>query len=235
MPKTYTESRFHLLPSSPTAEPPRKRITVVAAAGNSIMQRGIASLLETEDDIELVAQPTNGSDALKAITAYQPDIAVLNLKLSGKDSIELVETLQRSALKTRPVILATRITEQEFLRIIRLGVRGVMLKEMPAFLLARCIRTVHGGGEFIEKEAFLKAFAKLLQDSHSANRIGAVLTERELDVVKLVMGGLRNKQIARKLSISEGTVKVHLHSSYEKLGVHGRMGLLPHAQKEGLI
>ena len=210
-------------------------IKVVVADSFPLMLCGISAVLEAEKDIQVVAKATNGNDALKFIKESKPDVAVVDLQLSGKDGLEVISALQYAKSKTRPVLLASQITQEQFLKAMQSGMRGLVLKTMPPPLLVRCVRLVYAGQEFLEKVAFLKAFEKLLRHSNAKDDFSRVLTRREFGVMELAVKGFSNKQVARELGISEGTVKVHLHQIYDKLRLQGRMRLLQYSQKAGLI
>lgn len=208
---------------------------MVVAESHPLVVKGIASLFAPEEDVDLLAHSADGDEAIDIIRGLKPDVAVLSLHLPRKGALEVLEALAHEKLKTRAVILAVRMNEDEFLRAMHLGVRGVVLKEMPAPLLLRCVRVVHAGMEFIEKELFLRAFGRLIRHSSARGPVAKLLSPREGTVVEHAVSGLSNKEIARRMSISEGTVKVLLHRAYGKLSVHGRMGLLGYARDQGLI
>jgi len=210
-------------------------ISVVAADGCPLLLHGIASVLAAEDDIRLLAQAEDGHEALRLMEQFSPDVAVLSLHIPGKGGLELLEALHSSGSKTRPVLLAARISEEELIRAMQLGVRGILLQSMPPAQLVRCIRLVHAGEEFVEKGTFLRAFGKLLRESAVHKEMSAMLTAREHAVMGLAVSGLSNKDVARRLLIAEGTVKVHLHRAYAKLGVPGRLGLYRYAKEHGMI
>jgi DNA-binding NarL/FixJ family response regulator len=128
------------------------------------------------------------------------------------------------------VLLTISLSEDQMLEALRLGVRGMVLKEMAPKLLIDCIRKVHAGERWFEKESLGLALDRLMGAAGAA-----VLTPRETDIVRMVAGCLRNKEIATSLSITEGTVKIHLHNIYEKLGVDSRIALTLYAQKQGLV
>ena len=127
------------------------------------------------------------------------------------------------------------IDEQEIAEAIRLGARGVVLKEMAPRLLLQCIRKVHAGGEWIETRSVTSLLGRIRQREIKAQGDGAVLTRRELEVVHLVARGLSNKAIGKRLSISEGTVKAHVHHIYAKLKLASRVALLLHAREKGWV
>jgi len=218
-----------------TRESNSKLISVLAADGCPLLLRGIASVLETERDIHLVAQAEDGDEALRLIEELSPDVAVVSLHTPGKGGLEMLEALQGVKSNTRPVILADHLADEEFIRAMQLGVRGILLQSMPTIQLARCVRMVHAGEEFVEKATFLRAFGKLLRNVTAHKELSGVLTAREHAVMQLAVSGLNNKDVARKLAITEGTVKVHLHRAYAKLGVSGRLGLFRYAREHGLV
>jgi DNA-binding NarL/FixJ family response regulator len=127
------------------------------------------------------------------------------------------------------------LDEDEVLEAIRLGVRGVVLKEMAPRLLVQCLRKVHAGGEWLEKHSVGRALEKILQHEAGAQQLARILTARELEITRLVASGLRNREIAQQLSLSEGTVKLHLHNIYKKLKVDSRLALTLHVQGKGLV
>ena len=126
------------------------------------------------------------------------------------------------------------IDEDEVLTAIRLGVAGVVLKEMAPQLLVQCVRTVHAGGQWLEKQSMGRAVEKMLRREAGARRLATILTPREIEIMHLVAGGQNNREIAEKLGLQEGTVKIHLHNVYKKLGVDNRVDLTLYAQKRGL-
>jgi DNA-binding NarL/FixJ family response regulator len=127
------------------------------------------------------------------------------------------------------------LSEDELAEAVRLGVRGLVLKEMSPRLLIQCIRQVHAGELWLEKRSVSVALERLLRDEASRNDAAKLLTPRDLDIVKLVAIGLRNSEIAERLFISEGTVKVHLHNIYQKIGVDSRTRLARYAQTNRLV
>jgi DNA-binding NarL/FixJ family response regulator len=132
------------------------------------------------------------------------------------------------------VLLAASIDEQDLLEATRLGVRGMVLKELAPKMLLQCVRRVHEGGQWVEKEALSRALDGLLRREAVTRELAGVLTGRELDLVKLVGTGLRNRDIGQRLGITEGTVKIHLHKVYQKLRVGSRVELALLAKAKGL-
>lgn len=210
-------------------------INLVLADDHRIVLKGLAQLFSQEPDCAVLACCVNGDEALQAVREFRPNILVLDLHMPGKDGFAVLRELHKEHLPTQVVVLTADLDEDEVLDAIRLGVRGVVLKEMAPQLLVQCVRKVYSGGEWLEKRSVASALERLLKREAGSQQLRTVLTPREIDIVCMVAQGLRNKEIARKLSITEGTVKTHLHNIYEKLQVKGRMELVLHAKKQGLI
>jgi DNA-binding NarL/FixJ family response regulator len=210
-------------------------IGVILADDQPIVLDGLEKLLGSEKDMKILARCQNGEETVRAVRTHRPDVLVLGIRMAGMDGLAVLRELKKDRLPTRLVLLTAAIDENEVLEAVRLGVHGVVLKEMASQLIVQCIRKVHRGEQWLEKRSVARAVEMLLQREAGLREIGDLLTARELELVRLVASGLRNKLIADKLSISEGTVKVHLHHIYEKLGVDSRVALTLLAQRKGLV
>ncbi|MDH3475274.1 MAG: response regulator transcription factor [Rhodospirillales bacterium] len=210
-------------------------IRLVLADDHPIVLRGLEQLLALEPDLSVVASCRNGAEALEAVRAQQPDVLVLDLKMPDVDGQGVLQALHEEKATTRVVILSAALDEQALLEAVRLGVKGVVLKEMAPELLIQCIRKVHSGGQWLDQDLVGRALETLLARETDQRRIGELLTPREIEIARLVAAGLSNKEIARELSITEGTVKVHVHNIYEKLGIDGRVELANYARHHGIL
>jgi two-component system, NarL family, nitrate/nitrite response regulator NarL len=208
-------------------------IRLVVADDHPIVLDGLKQVFALEPDFQMVASVRNGDEALEAVRRHRPDIAVLDIRMPGKDGLTVVRELARENLPTRIVIL-TAVGQDDVFEAIRLGVRGVVLKEMAPKLLMHCIREVHAGRRWLEKGYATHAVEKLLQNEAGRQDIARALTPRELQVAQMTASGMHNKAIAEKLSITEGTAKLHLHHVYDKLKVDGRVALMQYLQTRGL-
>ena len=209
-------------------------IRLVLADDHPIVLDGLEKVFRLEPDLEVVARCVNGEEALEAVRRHRPDILLLDLRMPRKDGLAVLETLRESKLPTKVVLLAAAVDRREVLEALRLGVRGIVLKELAPRLLVECVRKVHAGEQWIEKRSFTGALETLLQREAGAREAAAVLTPREIEIVRMVASGLRNKQMAERLFITEGTVKIHLHHIYQKLKVQNRVELTLYAQARGL-
>jgi len=209
-------------------------IRVALADDHPLFLNGLEQLLALEPDIEVVARCVDGEETLRAVRELKPDVLLLDLQMPGKDGLAVLRELSGGRSPTRVVLLTAAVHEDHLLEALRLGVRGVVLKEMAPRLLIRCLRKVHAGERWVEVKSTAQALDKLLQREEGSRAAAGVLTQREIEIVRLVAGGLQNKEIAARLSITEGTVKVHVHSIYVKLKVSTRLGLLRWAEERGL-
>ena len=210
-------------------------ITLVIADDHPLILDAMENLFRLEKDLKVFARCLDGDEALKAVRRHQPDILVLDIQMPAKDGLVVLREMRKEQLPTRVVILTATLDEEGLTEAVRLGVRGLVLKELAPKLLVQCIRKVHAGELWLEKRSVSSALEKMLQREVAAREASAVLSRREIEVVRLVTSGLRNKEIANKLFISEGTIKVHLHTIYEKLSVHSRLELSLYARDKGLV
>jgi len=168
------------------------------------------------------------------VRAHRPDILVLDVRMPGIDGFGVLRELKKIKPSPHVVLLTAALEDKALLEVIGLGVRGVVLKEMAPRVLVRCIRTVHSGGQWLEQQATTRALETMVRREAGLRHASAVLTPRELTIVRAIANGSRNKEIAERLNISEGTVKVHLHNIYQKLGVDSRFALMVYARENAL-
>ena len=210
-------------------------IRIVLADDHPIVLHGLRTLFERQSDIEVVAACTDGSAALEAVRTLRPDVLVVDLKMPGLGGLDIVGTVVAEQPECRCVLLTAAISEPEIVEAMRRGVFGLALKESPPDSLVSGIRRVQLGQHWIDQDMVLRAFRNVLDREADVPAPRETLTQRELEILRMVAEGLRNKSIADRLGISEGTVKVHLHNIYEKLGVNGRVDLLVSARQRGLL
>ena len=208
-------------------------IRIVIADDHPIVLRGVQSTLSFDHDLEVVACCERGDAVLATVQEHRPDILILDLRLPGCDGLMVAEQLAQANLPTRVVVLTAAITPDELLGLIRSGVAGVVLKDTAADLLIRAIRKVHAGGHWLETSSAMSALQRAASGVAAKGKLSERLSEREIEIVSAVCEGLRNKEIADRLHISEGTVKMHLHNVYEKLGVRSRTELSAYANQTG--
>jgi DNA-binding NarL/FixJ family response regulator len=212
----------------------RRRTTLVIADGHPISLEGLDHVLTTAQ-FTVSARCTDGIEALRAIRKYRPDVFLVGFSLTRRDGLTVLRDLSRGATPVRSVFLADGHDEAHIVEALRLGVRGVFLKETSPHLLIACIRKVATGQRWLEGVSTARLVDKVLQREVAAREVGRELTNREVEIVRLVARGLRNKAIAAQLSIREGTIKIHLHHIFRKLQVDGRVGLILYARDKGFV
>jgi two-component system, NarL family, nitrate/nitrite response regulator NarL len=214
---------------------PKVPISLVLADDHPLVLDGLESLFRTERDFRILERCSNGDEALRAVHRHWPDILLLDVRLPGKDGLAVLRSLRDLKVPTRVVLLTAALDEGEVVDALRLGARGVVLKEMRPDYLIECIRKVYAGEQWIEQRSLGRVIDRLLRREAGEREVGTVLTRREVEIVVLVARGLHNEAIADRLGISEGTVKAHLHNIYEKLQLDGRVALVLYARSKDLI
>ena len=188
-------------------------IRLVIAEDQALVLGAIAALLALEGDLEIVARAPDGDAALEAVRAHRPDILLTDIEMPGRTGIEVAQAIAAEGLPTRVVIVTTFARPGYLARARAAQVKGYLLKDAPVEELAAAIRTVAGGGSVVP--AALAA---------AAWEAGAdPLSERERDALRLAEEGLSNKDIARRLNLSPGTVRNYLSEAAAKLGASGRI------------
>ncbi|CRI64959.1 Two component transcriptional regulator, LuxR family [Thiocapsa sp. KS1] len=195
---------------------------------------GIEQVLSTEPNFSIQASCTDGARCLEAVGRSRPDIVILDPSLPNSAGWSLLENLAENEPATKIVILTRSLTETELLQAMRLGVRGVMLKQMAPSLLVQCLRKVYAGELWHEKTSFGLAFDMMLRRERRQKTVADILTPREIELARLVATGYDTCKIAAQLKIAPGTVKVHLHRIYIKLGIRSRVELTNFVRDNGL-
>jgi two-component system, NarL family, nitrate/nitrite response regulator NarL len=208
---------------------------IIIADDHPIILDGLVHLFTTSHDIEVVTRCIDGEEALSAVRRACPDVLVLDVRMPRRNGIEVLREIHRERIPTKVVLLTAEITDEEVLQAVRLGVGGIVLKEAAPRQLLHAVHLVAEGGEYIDETAIRRALDKMLRREAGLADATRVLTPRELELVRMIGVGLRNKQIAEKLGISEATVKIHLHSVYQKLGISGRLELSIYARDKSLV
>ena len=210
------------------------KIRLVLADDHRIILEGLEQLFRREKDFEVVATATTGESALAAVKKHKPQVLVLDIQMPEGNGLWVLKQIHSEKIQTRVVLLTATLDEDEVLDAMQSGVSGLVLKEAAAVNLVDTVRRVQRGERALEPTLVTRALDRLSQ-REEAKKIVEVLSKRETEIVKMVAAGLRNKEIALKLNIGEGTVKTHLHTIYEKLGVHGRVELTTYAIERGII
>jgi DNA-binding NarL/FixJ family response regulator len=210
-------------------------INVVLADDHAIVLQGLRHLFESYDDFRVVACCQDATAALAEVRGGACDVLVLDLRMPGLSGIDVLRALVQDPTPCRTVLLTATISDEDVLEAVRLGAHGVVLKESSPESLIDCVRRVSRGESCLDDRVIAKARTETAKREATLRAVTEVLTPREIDIVRMIAEGLRNKAIADRLSISEGTVKIHLHNVYEKLQIDGRLALMLYAQTKGLV
>lgn len=210
-------------------------IRLALADDHPIVLQGLQQLFAREPDVEVVSCSTSGADAVDAVRRQPVDVLLMDLRMPGVSGLDVLRRLREEQVKCRTVLLTAAIDDDQVVEAVQLGARGIVLKDSPPETLIECVRRVHLGHQWIDPATLTRAFDHVMVRDAAARAAAMVLTPREIDVVRMVTEGLRNREIARRIGISEGTVKIHLHNVYEKLGVDGRGALVVYVRKNGLV
>jgi DNA-binding NarL/FixJ family response regulator len=210
-------------------------VSLVVADDHQIVLEGLVQLFRLEPDFRVLARCTNADDTLAAVRRHRPDVLVLDVHMPGKDGLAVLREMTQDGLPSRVVLLTAALDEEGVADAVRQGVWGLVLKEMAPQTLVQCVREVHAGRRWLDNRSVVRALEKIARREAGEEEAAALVTPRELQIIRMIATGLRNKEIATQLSITEGTVKIHLHNIYEKLQVDGRLALLLYAQERGLV
>lgn len=202
------------------------RIRVFSVDDHPLLREGIAAIINNQPDMQIVAQAATGSEAIQMFRQHQPDITLMDLRLPDMSGIDALIAIRTEFPEARIIMLTTFEGDVDIRRSLEAGARGYMLKNMPPKDLVEGIRQVHAGKKRIPTEVA----------AHLAEYFGDdALTEREIEVLRHVAGGNRNREIGERLFISEETVKVHIKHIMEKLGASDRTQAVAIAVRRGII
>jgi DNA-binding NarL/FixJ family response regulator len=216
------------------------KIRIIVADDHPIFRDGLCRLLALEPDFEVVAQVQDGKQVLEVLQQHTPDILLLDLQMPGADGLPTLQKMKGGDHRTRVIVLSASEDQNDFVQAMKLGASGIVPKGSATEVLAQSIRKVHAGEIWLDSPttvAVMRQFATheikapTAAIPVSANREGerTPLSQRERQIVVLVAQGFKNKEMAEKMFISEQTVKNHMHSIFDKLGVSDRLELALYA------
>jgi DNA-binding NarL/FixJ family response regulator len=201
-------------------------IRVLSVDDHDLVRKGIAAILSTELDLELVGEANTGAEAVRLHRLHRPDVTLMDLRLPDRDGIETTREIRSEFPEAKIIALTSYDGDQDIYRALEAGVRGYLLKEMVHTEVVRAIRVVHSGKRFIPLE--------VTQQLHGFFPEVA-LTPREIEVLTLVARGFGNKEVGDMLGTAPGTVKAHVQSILSKLGAKDRTNAVTIALRRGII
>jgi len=203
-----------------------KQIRILSVEDHPVFRQGLVMILETEPDMVLVAQATNGVEAIAEFRRCRPDITLMDLRLPGTNGTDILIAIRGEFPNARIIMLSSSDSDGEIRRALRGGASGYVLKSMPQDELLNVIRSVHAGNRHVPAEVAARLAEHLGEED---------LTPREMQVLQLIRDGSKNKQIADQLSISENTVTFHVKNIVDKLGANDRTHAVTIAVRRGLL
>lgn len=209
-------------------------IRIVVADDHLIIRQGLRLILETQDGFEMVGEAADGAEAINLCDELKPDVVLMDLRMPGMDGLTAIERLRTKQPGIAVVILTTFNEDDLMMRGLRLGAKGYLLKDTDRETLFNTIRAASRGETLLRPEIIKRVLAQG-SEREAATSGPADLTERELEVLRRVAQGERSKEIAVQLGITERTVKAHLASIYNRLGVDSRAAAIAVAAQRGIL
>ena len=229
-------------PNQPSQQAAEQAVRVLIVDDQQLMRDGIASLLKLQDGLEIVGMAANGQEAVELATSQQPDVILMDVRMPILDGVAATEQIHRQMPACKILMLTTFNDETYVLEALQVGASGYLLKDLPARDLAQAIQAVHRGIYQLDPTVADQLKALLSRAQTAREQPGdlkatdeADLTERELEVLRLIARGATNREIAEALVISEGTVKNHISNILGRLNLRDRTQAAIYARDHGLL
>jgi DNA-binding NarL/FixJ family response regulator len=215
-----------VLPVTASADSATKTVRLLVVDDHHIVRQGLVALLATVPEMQVVAEAADGQQALVLFRQYRPDVTLMDLRMNTMNGVETTRAIRAEFPNARIIVLTTFDGDEDIYRALQAGARGYLLKGMDTEELLAAIRTVHSGKSRIPAPVAERLAERMNTPS---------LTDRETEVLRLIVGGNSNKEIAAALFISEATVKTHINSLLSKLGVSDRTQAATTALQRGIV
>jgi|ERR1700730_12738664 DNA-binding NarL/FixJ family response regulator len=214
-------------------------IRIVIADAHGIVRYALRSLLVVEEDFEIVGEAGDGPQALDQAQTLQPDVLLLDQRMPYLDGLSVLRVLRQSNQKTKVIMLTDSEDRNEFVQVMRRGCSGIVSKQTTPQMIIKSIRKVHSGEIWLDSCTTAAVMVQFVLSPEIASPKGGpsqeqpLLSKRELEIAQLVSQGLKNKEMAEKMFITEQTVKNHMHNIFDKLGVSDRLELALYTVSKG--
>jgi len=211
-----------------------KAARVLIADDQTLFRAGLGRLLNEDSRVEVIGQATDGADAVKQALKLKPDVVLMDLKMPGMDGIEATRQITEGDPTIKVLILTTFETDSNVIQALKAGASGYVLKDSSPDAIASSVVAVMSG-ERVMAGAVANRVLQMLTGATTPKEFYDGLTNREIEILKLLANGMANKQIAYRLKISEKTVRNHVSNTYEKLGIYDRAQAVLYAVRKGLV
>lgn len=209
-------------------------VKIMIADDHSLIREGLKTLLELDEDIEVIAEAVDGVDCLEQLVKIQPDVLLLDINMPKLNGLEVLKKLKLNKNKTHVLVLTVHNEVEYLMRAIEIGANGYVMKDAESSVLKEAIFTVALGHTYIQESLIPALNSKMIEKNADREKIEN-LTRRELEVLKLLALGTYNKEIAETLEISERTIKNHISNIFKKIGVTDRTQAAVFAIRNNLV
>jgi len=206
--------------------PGGKRIRVLIADDHAVVRRGLAAIINLEEDVQVIGEASDGEEAVALWRQLRPDVTLMDLRMPGVEGVEAIDRIHDEDSAAAIIVLTTFDHDEDIYAGLRAGAKAYLLKDVQPEELFRCIRTVHAGEAYLQPKVAAKLAQRVQEEP---------LTERETQILKLLAEGKSNRAIGQFLFIAESTVKSHLKSLFVKLDVTSRAEAIALAARKGLV
>lgn len=212
-----------------------KKISILIADDHAIVRQGLRTLLELMPDFEVLGESVNGKEAVVFVSNHKPDIVLMDLKMPEMDGIQATQIIRKSGVHTKIIALTSFLEADTIVAAVQAGATSILLKDVSPTDLVDAIRATVRGEVRLHHSVARTLMAQVAAKPETQKKVNDQITNREMDVLKLVAKGMSNNEIAKELVLSEKTVKSHISSLLGKLGLNDRTQLAIYAYKNGLI
>ena len=209
-------------------------VKIMIADDHSMIREGLKNLLELDGDIQVIAEAVDGEDCLEKLQLVKPDVLLLDINMPKKNGLEVLKSLKSRRSKLKVLVLTVHNETEYLMKAVDIGVNGYVLKDSESAELKKAIFTVADGETYIQPSLIPALNAKMIETNKDAEKIKS-LTKRELDVLKLLAVGMFNKEVGKRLEISEKKKKNHVSNIFKKLGVTDRTQAAVFAIRNNLV
>ncbi len=206
-----------------------RQVRLLIVDDHPVVRDGLRGMFEGEEGFEVVAEATNGADAISKARAHDPDVVLMDLRMPEMDGVSAIRKMTDLGIRARVLVLTTFDTDSDVLPAIEAGATGYLLKDAPRDELLRAVRSAADGEAVLSPSVAARLLDQVRQP------VKETVSQRELEVLQLVASGATNRDVAERLFVSEATVKTHLLHIYAKLGVNDRAAAVGAAFEKGLL